>query len=160
MKGTVSSEEKIARIVSNEWILDGELLITAFALAPKETYLSVNRPIIDTYESDVREFVSKHVDFQYDNGASYHCAIMNVGEVRNIDVVFNDIKLNVNVEVEPRDSHTKSHAGIFVKTAQQNVIHGRELFGGSVPAGISADDILHEVRWALHDIAELQKCKL
>lgn len=25
---------------------------------------------------------------------------------------------------------------------------------------LSADDILHEVRWALYDIAELQKCKL
>ena len=160
MKATVSSEEKIARIIRNEWIMDGELLITAFALAPQETYLSVNRPAIDTYENDVREFISKHFDFQCDSGTSYNRALMSVGDVRDIDIVFNEDKLNVDVEVEPRDSHTKSHAGIFVRTGKQNIIHGRELFDGSVPAGISADDILHEVRWALHDIAELQKCKL
>ena len=160
MKATVSSEEKIARIIRNEWIMDGELLITAFALAPKETYLSVNRPAIDTYENDVREFISKHFDFQSDSGTSYNRALMSVGDVRDIDIVFNEDKLNVDVEVEPRDSHTKSHAGIFVRTGKHNIIHGRELFDGSVPAGISADDILHEVRWALHDIAEVQKCKL
>ena len=160
MKNTVSSDEKIARIIRNEWISDGELLITAFALAPKETYLSVNRPTVETYKNDVREFVSKHPDYQCDNRTSYNRALMNVGDVRNIDIQFNGKKLNVDVEVEPRDSHTKSHAGIFVRTENQNVIHGRELFGGSVPPGVSSDDILHEVRWALYDIAELQKCKL
>jgi len=160
MKNVVSSDENIARIIRNEWISDGELLITAFALAPKETYLSVNRPSVESYQNDVREFISKHPDYQSNNYTTYNRALMNVGEVRNIDIQFNGKKLNVDVEVEPRDSHTKSHAGIFVRTEKQNVIHGRELFGGSVPAGISADDILHEVRWALYDIAELQKCKL
>ncbi|MBQ4406063.1 MAG: hypothetical protein II852_03535 [Bacteroidales bacterium] len=160
MKNVVSSDENIARIIRNEWISDGELLITAFALAPKETYLSVNRPSVESYQNDVREFISKHPDYQSNNNTTYNRALMNVGDVRNIDIQFNGKKLNVDVEVEPRDSHTKSHAGIFVRTEKQNVIHGRELFGESVPAGISADDILHEVRWALYDIAELQKCKL
>ena len=160
MKNVVSSDENIARIIRNEWISDGELLITAFALAPKETYLSVNRPAVESYQNDVREFISKHSDYQCNNNTTYNRAFMNVGDVRNIDIQLNGNKLNVDVEVEPRDMHTKSHAGIFVKTEKQNVIQDRELFSGSVPAGISADDILHEVRWALYDIAELQKCKL
>ena len=160
MKNIVSSEEKIARLISKEWILDSELLVTAFALAPKETYLSVNRTSIDTYESDVRDFVSKHTNFQSDNNSTYNRALMNVGDVRNIDVVFNNEKLDVDVEVEPRDAHTKSHAGIFVRTEKQTIINGRELFKGTVPEGISAEKILQEVQWALKDIAELQKCKL
>ena len=160
MNSTVSSEENIARIIRNEWISDGALLITAFALAPKETYLSVNRPAVETYKDDVREFVSKHSDYQCNDGAYYNRALLNVGKVRNIDIQFDGNKLDVDVEVEPRDSHTKSHAGIFVKTEKQNIIHGRDLFNTTVPAGISADDILHEVRWALYDIAELQKCIL
>ena len=160
MNNIVASDEKIARLISKEWILDGNLLVTAFALAPKETYLSVNRLAVDSYESDVREFVSKHANFQGDNVSTYNRALLNVGDVRNIDVVFDNEKLDVDVDVEPRDIHTKSHAGIFVRTDKQTVIIGRELFKGSVPEGVSAENILQEVQWSLKDIAELQQCKL
>ena len=56
----VADDEQVARIVSHEWVIDGELQLAAFALAPRETYLSVNRPIIDTYDEDVLQFVSAH----------------------------------------------------------------------------------------------------
>ena len=39
----VADDEQVARIVSHEWVIDGELQLAAFALAPRETYLSVNR---------------------------------------------------------------------------------------------------------------------
>ena len=82
----VSDNEDIARIVSSEWIVDGELQQTAFTLNPKETYLSVNRPSINTYDDDVRSFVSAHEKFQFDNGKSYRRAMLTVLDVRNIKV--------------------------------------------------------------------------
>ena len=52
-KNNVADDEQVARIVSLEWVIDGELQLAAFALAPRETYLSVNRPIVETYDEDV-----------------------------------------------------------------------------------------------------------
>lgn len=50
---TVPNSEDVARILSTEWIVDGKLSNVAFTLRPHETYISVNRPAISSYNNDV-----------------------------------------------------------------------------------------------------------
>ena len=55
----ILDSEAIVRIIRQEWLVDGVLQQSAFTLKPQETYLSVNRPAVDTYDADVQSFVSK-----------------------------------------------------------------------------------------------------
>ena len=154
----VLDSEIISRVIRQEWLVDGVLQQTAYTLNPSETYLSVNRPAIDTYEADVHAFVISHDDFQFDNGKKFKCAVMPVSGVRGIKVLDdNNTPLAIEVEVEPRDVHTKSHAGIFVRTGAQNVLPGRSLIGTSVPEAVSVDMILQDVRWELLSLSALEE---
>ena len=114
---SVDNSETVVRILHNEWIVDGQLQITAFALRQGESYLSVNRPAIDTFLSDVSDFVSKHADYKVSDEGSlaYRQAGFNVSAVRNIKVELGQLSADVSVEVEPRDAHYKAHAGIFTR---------------------------------------------
>ena len=153
----VLDSEIISRVIRQEWLVDGVLQQTAYTLNPNETYLSVNRPAIDTYEADVLAFVVSHDDFQFDNGKKFHCAVMPVSGVRGIKVMDeNDAPLAIEVEVEPRDVHTKSHAGIFVRSDAQNIIPGRSLMGTSIQEAVSVDMILQDVRWELLALSTLE----
>jgi len=157
----VSPDEQVARLVSKAWMDEGILLNAAFALAPHETYLSVNRLSVESYNKDIKTFIKNHSDYQIaDKSDLYRRALLVVGQINRIEVMNGDEILDVRVEVEPRDSHTKSHAGIFVRSKGQNIVHGREPLSGTLPAGVSSDAVLQEVRWQLLDIAELQICKL
>lgn len=154
----VLDSEIITRVIRREWLVDGVLQQTAYTLNPNETYLSVNRPAIDTYEADVHSFVISHDDFQFDRGKKFHCAVMPVSGVRGIKVLDdNNTPLAVDVEVEPRDTHTKSHAGIFVRTGAKNVLPGRSLMGTSVPEAVSVDMILQDVRWELLALSTVEE---
>ena len=156
----VADDEQVARIVSHEWVIDGELQLAAFALAPRETYLSVNRPIIDTYDEDVLQFVSAHPYYFDEKKQSYKRALLEVKAVRAISVEKDGLRLNANVEVEPRDSHTKSHAGIFVRVNGKNVVHGRLLPEGQLPYNVSEEYLLQQLQWDLLELAELQECRV
>ena len=59
----IDSEENVARLLCSEWVDNGDISVDAFALAPNETYLSVNRPAVDTFRSDVEKIVSSHQGF-------------------------------------------------------------------------------------------------
>ena len=83
----ILDSEAIVRIIRQEWLVDGVLQQSAFTLKPQETYLSVNRPAVDTYDADVQSFVSSHASFQFDNGKKYRCASMQVSGVRSIKVL-------------------------------------------------------------------------
>ena len=159
-KNMVADDEQVARIVSHEWVIDGELQLAAFALAPRETYLSVNRPVIDTYDEDVLQFVSSHPNYLGENKQSYKRALLEVKGVRAISVVKDGMRLNANVEVEPRDSHTMSHAGIFVRVEGKNVVLGKQLPEGQLPYNVSEEYLLQQVQWELLELAELQECRV
>lgn len=110
----ISSSENVARILSSDWVVGGEIQHTAFMLKTNETYISVNRPAIETFNNDVAAFISSHPCFCVpDTNDTYQSAILNVGDIRNINVEHDGKTIDINVEVEPRDVHTKSHAGIF-----------------------------------------------
>ena len=157
----VSDSEIVSRVIRREWIVDGVLQQTAFTLNSNETYLSVNRPAISTFETDVKCFVTSHEDFQFDEGNTCRLASMPVSGIRSIEVLDdNNNPLDIDVEVEPRDVHTKSHAGIFVRSGAQNVLPGRSLIGFSVPAEVSVDIILQDVRWELLSLATLEQRSL
>ena len=74
----ISSEENVARILSKEWFVRGKLTSAAFALEQGESYLSVNRIAIDTYDSEVAKFVKNHISYAFDDN-TYKRALLNVG---------------------------------------------------------------------------------
>ena len=52
----VSSDENVARLISSEWMQEGILQPVAFTLDENESYLSVNRPVVETYDTDVASY--------------------------------------------------------------------------------------------------------
>lgn len=154
---TVDSSEKVARILSTEWFLDGQLMNIAFTLLEGETYISVNRPVISTYDSDIASFVAKHDKYLFGTD-NYKRAILSVSDVRAIKVDAFGEPLKINVEVEPRDSHTKSHAGIFTRYENKNVKRGDTL--SHFDKDISADDVLIKVRTQLLKMSTVEQMVL
>lgn len=153
----VADEEQVARLVSQEWVVDGVLQVAAFVQAPRETYLSVNRLSIDSYNDDVRQFIEAHPKYHNAAEDSYMRALLDVADIRAISVVVDGLKVDANVEVEPRDVHTRSHAGIFVRVKGRNVVPGRQLPSDQLPYNVSEEMLLQRVQWELHDLAELQR---
>ena len=154
---TVDSSEKVARILSTEWFVDGQLMNIAFTLLEGETYISVNRPVISTYDSDVAGFVAKHGKYLFGTD-SYKRAILCVSDIRDIKVDAFGEPLKINVEVEPRDSHTKSHAGIFTRYENKNVKRGDTL--SILEKEVSADDVLIKVRSQLLNMSTVEQLTL
>lgn len=157
----IQSSENVARLLSSDWVVKGELQHTAFMLKTDETYISVNRPAIETFSQDVATFLSNHPSY-YVEGTddTYQSAMLNVGDVRAINVVHEDRIIDVNVEIEPRNAHTKSHAGIFTRFHSENIKNGKILKYGPTAEEISADQILLDVRFQLLSIASLEKQKV
>ena len=120
---SVDNNETVVRILHKDWVVDGQLQITAFALRQGESYISVNRPAIDAFQSDVSDFLSKHSDYKVSDEGSltYRQAGLDVFSVRNIKVELGQLSADVSVEVEPRDAHYKSHAGIFTRYDDKNI---------------------------------------
>ena len=158
-KMEISSEEDVSRILSKEWFVRGKLVSAAFSLEEGETYLSVNRPAIDSYDSDVTTFVKSHTSYVFD-GNTYKRALLNVGDIRGIDVKVDNVEMKIDVEVEPRNVHTKSHAGIFTRFQNKNIKKGQLLKAGPTAEEISGDTILLEVRKELKDLSSVEKCKI
>lgn len=154
----INDAENVVRLISSEWIEDGYLLNAAFALTPRENYLSVLRPIIESFNNDLLFLVTKHKEFKSDDN---HCqtALLEVGDIRNIKIENGTEILNIDVAVEPRDKNLKSHAGIIVKSNGQVVVHGRKL-NDSIPKDISADDILQEIQLELREISCLKQYRI
>ena len=153
----VADEEQVARLVSQEWVVEGVLQVAAFVQAPHETYLSVNRLSIDSYSEDVRQFVKAHPKYYNASDDSYMRALLDVADIRAISVEVDGLKVDANVEVEPRELHTRSHAGIFVRVKGRNVVPGRQLPNGQLPYNVSEEMLLQRVQWELHDLAEFQR---
>lgn len=157
----VRNEENVVRILSKGWVVDGVLQQTAFTLRDGETYISVNRPAVSSFASDVASFVKSHKNFQTSNTVSltYQSAVMNVGAIRGIVVTVDNHPLAIDVEVEPRDVFTKSHAGIFTRHGNVNVKKGGTLAVG-LEENISADTVLLKVRLALIRISAIKQCEM
>lgn len=157
----VSSTENVARILSSDWIVDGEIQHTAFMLKPDETYISVNRPAIDTFDNDVASFISSHSNYCVSGtNDTYRAAVLNVGDIRAIDVEHEGKVIDIDVEVEPRDIHTKSHAGIFTRFHSENIKNGKILKYGPTAENISVDMVLLDVRYQLLSLSTLEQRKL
>ena len=157
----IEDTENVARILHRKWVIDGILQHYAFVLRRNETYISVNRLAVSSFDDDVASFVESHPDFYANkNNTEYLRALVNVGEVRQTEVKVNETRLNIEVEVEPRDVFTKSHAGIFTRYEGQNIKVGETLSIEPLKEAISSDDILLEVRSRLLDLSQLEHCKI
>jgi hypothetical protein len=103
----VFDNEDIARMLfSPLFICDGVLSQKAFTLEKdiNETYISVLRPIISSFEGDM-EGIKK------EGNILYGYALLNVGELRNCKIKHQKV---IKFDVLPRNSgRRKSHAGIF-----------------------------------------------
>ena len=51
---SVDNNETVVRILHKEWVVDGQLQITAFVLRQSESCISVNRPAIETFLQKVQ----------------------------------------------------------------------------------------------------------
>lgn len=156
---SIIDNEDVTRTLHPEWIVRGRLQLSAFALQPGETYISVNRPIISTYHDDIRNFILSHPSFIADGG-KYNLAKMNVGKIRAIEINVGDNTLNADVEVEARDMHTASHAGIFTRVEGKNIKAGQTIKVEKQEKGVSSDDILIELRFALLSMSTMECCIL
>ena len=157
----ISDTEDVARLLHPSWVVDGVLQHYAFVLRRNETYISVNRPAVSFYTADVTSFVENHPTFYVDKSQTeYMRALLRVGDVRLSKVTIDDIVLNIDVEVEPRDAFTKSHAGIFTRYEGQNLKVGDTVSIESSENEVSTDDVLLEVRSHLLDLARMEICKL
>ena len=159
IQNLVSGEENVARILSKGWLVDGVLQHTAFMLREGETYISVNRPAVDSYASDVSSFVKTHKNFltTLGNINSYQRANLNVGSIRNISIMVYGDSLDIDVEVEPRDIFTKSHAGIFTRFNNSNV-KTDSVLAFSQEKNIPASFVLLKVRLALIRLSTVETC--
>lgn len=157
----VADSEYVARLLSKGWVCEGNILHLAFTLRDNETYISVNRPVVPSYDLDVCSFIEKHSDFYADDKQSlYIRALLNVGEVRSSEIKIDDIKLDIDVDVEPRDLFKKSHAGIFTRHEGMNVKKGDTIYVKAIKKEISSDQVLLKVRSRLLDLAQLEYCKI
>ena len=161
IRNMVDNEESVARILSNGWVVNGILQHTAFMLREGETYISVNRPAVNSYNTDAAKFVKYHKNFAtvHDNTLSYQRAILQVGDIRNISIAIEGLPLAVNVEVEPRDLFTRSHAGIFTRYYEENIKVGNLLYI-SQEKNVSANMVLLKVRLALMRLSTIETCSL
>lgn len=158
----IRDEETIVRILHKDWVVDGKMQINAFALRPNETYISVNRQAVNTFTQEVHLFVTNHPDY-YIPGyeLAYRQAVMNVGNVRGIQIELGQQILNVSVDVEPRSLHVFSHAGIFT------LFEGKYIKGGQ-QADIQVDDsrlmpvkAIHlKVQYALLALSKMEECNI
>ncbi|MBR4326299.1 MAG: hypothetical protein IKP73_12310 [Bacteroidales bacterium] len=155
----IQDSEKVARLIDNEWVVNGKLQLSAFALRPKETYISVNRLTIPSYKEDVYSFVNQHPSFLLANN-SYQRALMLVNDIRHIVIEIEGEILGVDVVVEARAKNIRSHAGIFVRYGGQNVKNDTRIIIQKQQLGVSSDDILLDVRMSLLKIATLESCNL
>lgn len=154
----ISDEEEVARILHQDWVIDGKLQLGAFTLRPNETYISVNRPAIESFSKDVASFVKSHPMYQYSDTA-YRCALLSVKGLRDISLTSDGKPVNIDVEVEPRAIHVASHAGIFTRVGTTNIKKGTILPAEALPLGMSADDVLMEVEWSLIAISSIEERK-
>ena len=156
---SVDNNETVVRILHKEWVIDGQLQITAFALRQGESYISVNRPAIDTFSSDVSDFVSKHADYKVSDEdlLKYRQASFDVSAVRNIKVELDQLSAEVSVEVEPRDAHYKSHAGIFTRYDEKNIKGGQESIQDKNDCLMPVKAILQKVQHQLLALSTLEE---
>ena len=156
---SVDNSEIVVRILHREWVVDGQLQITAFALRQGESYVSVNRPAIETFSSDVSDFVSKHADYKVSDEGSlaYRQASLGVSAVRNIKVELGQLSADVSVEVEPRDAHYKSHAGIFTRYDDKNIKGGQEAIQDKNACLMPVRAILQKVQHQLLALSTLEE---
>ena len=157
----IPSSENVARLLTPDWVFEGVLQHTAFMLKANETYISVNRPAVETFHQDVTSFLSSHPHYCVEGtDDTYQCAMLNVGDIRAINVAYEDKIMDINVEIEPRDAHVKSHAGIFTRFHSEIVKNGKVLKYGPIGEEISADQILLDVRFQLLSIASIEQHKV
>ena len=156
---SVDNNETVVRILHKEWVVDGQLQVTAFALRQGESYISVNRPSIDTFTSDVSDFVSKHADYKVSDEGSltYRQASLDVSAVRNIKGELGQLSADVSVEVEPRDAHYKSHAGIFTRYNEKIIKGGQESIQDKNDCLMPVRAILQKVQHQLLALSTLEQ---
>ena len=160
-KPRIPDSEHVARLLSRSWVSEGRILHIAFTLREKETYISVNRLAVSSYGLDVSSFINSHPDFYANEEKSlYIRAIINVGDVRNSKIYVDNVELDIDVDVEPRDIFTKSHAGIFTRHGGVTIKKDDTIFVKATRKGISSDQVLLKVRSRLLDISKLETCCL
>lgn len=150
----IAHNERVVRLLHRMWVVDDVLQLNAFSLNDGETYLSVNRSAVESYNADISDFLSKHLQYKTNN--NYKCAVLNVSDINQLNILLGAETASLSVEVEPRASHYKSHAGIFTRIDGKNIKGGSsDIFETESGQVVSADAVLQKVRMHLMRLSKL-----
>lgn len=159
---TIKDDEKVVRLLHRDWVVDGVLQVNAFALRRDETYISVNRPVVDSFTEDVSDFISTHREYLIsDESTVYKQAVLIAGDVRYITIELGHSVAKVSVEIEPRSKNYPSHAGIFTRYGDKNLKGGIQdeiSIGGTKHIPVPA--ILQKVQHRLLRLSTLETHEL
>ena len=155
----IANNERVVRLLHRMWVVDDVLQLNAFTLNDGETYLSVNRPAVESFNDDVSDFLSKHL--QYKTGNNYKCAVINVLDINQVNILLGAETASLSVEVEPRASHYKSHSGIFTRIDGKNIKGGSsKIFETEFGQVVSAGAVLQKVRMHLLRLSKVEISQL
>ena len=114
----IDGKENVVRVLFPNKVLHGRVMGGAFVLRPhrEEENISVLRMAGPTFAIDLSRL---------DAGRKLQCAVMNVEEIRNVQVIHGGNILSCDV-VETGEIVETSHAGIVVKVNGQQLIGGHE----------------------------------
>ncbi|MBO7595946.1 MAG: hypothetical protein J6T70_02770 [Bacteroidales bacterium] len=155
MNTQISDNENVARAIFSPQMINsnGELLLAAFALrvfkdGGKEDYISVSRMSITTWMSDIKNIP------QYTNRRLYGYSVLNVGEIRSINLMVEEHPIIYDV-IDYSNAKCPSHAGITTKIDDNTITGGHNALFDTLQINEPEDFVLMAIQSELLSIAKV-----
>jgi len=135
---SIGKDERVARVLKPSWLYKGEIAAAAFNLRPtlKETYVSVLREHIPTFEQDAKTVCKEKKNILY--------ASIKVDELEERKETV--AEQTVTFQIKETDNDTlKSHAGIFIAVNGHNIVGGEPFESYIKESFVSENDIILEI---------------
>lgn len=144
----IDNSESIARAIFQPAMIDasGNISIAAFSLRHNENYFSVARMSVNSWIEDI-----KCIPQTVDRKLCGYCKLI-VGEVRMIDLSFHQKTVLFDIE-DFSSSKNKSHAGITVSFANQQLKGDKAKIIKPLEKGIPAPVLMLKIQTRLMDLA-------
>jgi len=145
----LSAIENVVRVIFPLTMMrEGELLPAAFKLRElqdgPEQYISVFRQFAETFSTDIQAF---------DKGRNLPCCILNVGEIRGIELTIVNTRVTYQVKAVPTNT-CPSHGGIFITIGNKPLQGNASNVFVALGIGKEADFHVVAIRRRLVDIAK------
>ena len=144
----IENAENVARAIFAPAMIDraGNVSVAAFSLRHNEGYFSVARMSVAEWMDDIKsipETTGRKIDG--------YCK-MNVGEIRNQDIVVREDKISLDV-IEKATPSNRSHAGITISLCAKQLKGDKTLVLKPLEKGMVASIIMAKVQSRLIGLA-------